>query len=175
VATGYEPNIEGAIAVLVDLMLAEGVTMAREPYAPNYRGLVDALIDLKEGFPTRVASRLIIPMEAGENITQGEALYIDSPTGKVFKAIASLGEDEATVIGFANETKLSGGALDVLVGGVLGTSGLSPGELYFLSAASAGAITTTPPSTAGQYVTRVGEAGTANQLAVNPDPPILLS
>lgn len=174
-ATGYEPNIEGAITVLVDLMLAEGVTMAREPYAPNYRGLVDALIDLKEGFPTRVASRLEIPMVAGEDVVQGQALYIDTPSGNVYKAIASAGEDEATVIGFAKETKLAGGTLDVLVGGVLGTSGLSNGELYFLSAVSAGAITTTPPSTAGQYVTRVGEAGTASQLIVRPEPPILLS
>ena len=39
----YEANIEGAIEILVDIMLAESVTMAREPYAPNFRGLVDAL------------------------------------------------------------------------------------------------------------------------------------
>jgi len=35
-STGYEPNIEGALAVLVDLMIGEGVTIAREPYAPNF-------------------------------------------------------------------------------------------------------------------------------------------
>ena len=51
-ATGYEPNIEGAIAVLRDLMIANSFTMTRQPYEPNYRGLVDAVIDLKEGFPT---------------------------------------------------------------------------------------------------------------------------
>ena len=33
-------------------MIANNVNMAREPYEPNYRGLVDAVIDLKEGFPT---------------------------------------------------------------------------------------------------------------------------
>ena len=48
-ATGYEPNIEGAIAVLRDLMIANSFTMTRQPYEPNYRGLVDAVIDLKEG------------------------------------------------------------------------------------------------------------------------------
>ena len=31
-ATGYEPNIEGAIAVLVDLMRGNGFTMSRQPY-----------------------------------------------------------------------------------------------------------------------------------------------
>ena len=51
-STAYEPNIQGAIAVLRDLMIANSFTMTREPYEPNYRGLVDAVIDLKEGFPT---------------------------------------------------------------------------------------------------------------------------
>ena len=51
-ATGYEPNIQGAISVLRDLMVANSVNMTREPYDPNYRGLVDAVIDLKEGFTT---------------------------------------------------------------------------------------------------------------------------
>ena len=50
-ATGYEPNVEGAIAVLVDLMTANNFTMTRQPYEPNYRGLVDAVIDVKDGFP----------------------------------------------------------------------------------------------------------------------------
>lgn len=174
-ATGYEPNIEGALAVLVDLMIGEGVLMAREPYAPNYRSLVDALIDLKEGFPTRIAGSLEIQLVAGENITQGEALYIDEPTGRVFKAIASAGVDEATVIGFAKETALTGQTMDVQIGGVFATSGLSPGVLYFLSADSAGSITSTPPSTPGQYVVRVGEAGSTAQLCIKPEVPILLS
>ena len=33
----------------------------------------------------------------------------------------------------------------------------------------------TPPSTAGQYVTRVGEAGSTGQFIVNAERPILLS
>ena len=57
-AVAYEPNIEGALQVLVDLMTGHGFTMTRAPYAPNYRGLVDALIDLKDGFPTFVPFRV---------------------------------------------------------------------------------------------------------------------
>ena len=45
-----EPNLEGAIKVLVDLLTANSFTMTRSPYASNFRGLVDALLDLKEGF-----------------------------------------------------------------------------------------------------------------------------
>ena len=44
-ATGYEPNLQGAIAALRDLMIANNVNLAREPYEPNYRGLVDAVIE----------------------------------------------------------------------------------------------------------------------------------
>ena len=33
-STAYEPNIQGAIAVLRDLMIANSFTMTREPYEP---------------------------------------------------------------------------------------------------------------------------------------------
>lgn len=173
-STGYEPNIEGALAVLVDLMIGEGVAMAREPYAPNFRGLVDALIDLKEGFPVRSAGSLEIDLIAGENLTQGQAVYIDTTDGEVYKAIASGTVDQATVLGFAKENKNAGLTITIQVGGVLSVSGLNEGEIYFLSAVSAGSITLTPPSTAGQFVTRVGEAGSPAQLCIKPEVPILL-
>ena len=174
-STGYEPNIEGALAVLVDLMIGEGVTMAREPYAPNFRGLVDALIDLKEGFPTRRAGSLEIDLTAGETLSQGQAVYINSSDGEVYKAIASGTVDQATIIGFAKENKNAGLVVTIQVGGVLSLSGLDEGEIYFLSEASAGSITSTPPSTPGQFVTRVGEAGSTAQLCIKPEVPILLS
>lgn len=173
-STGYEPNIEGALAVLVDLMIGEGVTMAREPYAPNFRGLVDALIDLKEGFPTRRAGSLEIDLIAGETLSQGQAVYISTTDGEVYKAIASGTVDQATVLGFAKENKNAGLVVTIQVGGVLSLSGLDEGEIYFLSAVSAGSITLTPPSTAGQFVTRVGEAGSTAQLCIKPEVPILL-
>ena len=40
----------------------------------------------------------------------------------------------------------------VFKGYITGLSGLSAGTVYFLSAGTAGALTATPPSTAGQYV-----------------------
>ena len=38
------------------------------------------------------------------------------------------------------------------------TGGLTPGAIYYLSPTTAGAITSTPPSTTGQYVVQVGIA-----------------
>ena len=43
-------------------------------------------------------------------------------------------------------------------------TGLDAGDLYFLSPSTAGAITLTPPSTAGQAVVRLGEAASATVL-----------
>ena len=45
----------------------------------------------------------------------------------------------------------------------------------FLSASSAGAITKTPPSSSGHFVTRVGEAATTTSLVVKTEPPIEIS
>jgi len=49
------------------------------------------------------------------------------------------------------------------------------GDQYYLSAASAGDIVKTPPSSAGQYISRIGEAGSTGQLIIRVEPPILLS
>lgn len=174
-STGYEPNIEGALAVLVDLMQGHGFTMTRSPYAPNYRGLVDALIDLKDGFPTFVPFRVGFDAEVFEDVNQGDALYLRASDGKAGKAIASGTLDQAYVVGIADTSKLTGEIVKVLVTGVEAISGLDAGDHYFLSAASAGDITTTAPSTTGQYVVRVGEAVSTSEFAIQLEPPILLS
>jgi hypothetical protein len=46
--------------------------------------------------------------------------------------------------------------------------GLTPNSTYYLSAATAGALTTTAPSTAGQFVYRVGKAISTTQMDIDP-------
>ena len=175
-STAYEPNIEGAIAVLRDLMIANSFTMTRQPYEPNYRGLVDAVIDLKEGFPTFAPLQVGFDAVAFENIGSGDALYMRTSDGKVGKATAADGTSEAaTVVGFANDIALTGETVKVIVVGLKTLSGLDAGDLYFLSPSTAGAITLTPPSTAGQAVVRLGEAATTTDFAIQIEPPIKLS
>ena len=175
-ATGYEPNIEGAIAALRDLMIANSVTMVRQPYEPNYRGLVDAVIDLKEGFPNFAPAIVVFNAICFENVTNGDALFMRTSDGRVGKAIASNGlAENAIVVGFANASALSGETLQVAVAGVKTMSGLDPGDLFFLSESTAGGITLTPPSTAGQAVVRLGEAATSTQFSIQIEPPIKLS
>ena len=174
-STGYEPNIEGALAVLVDLMEGNGFTMTRSPYAPNYRGLVDALIDLKDGFPTFVPFRIGFDATTFEAVNEGQAVYVRNGDGLVGKAIASGTLAQAYVSGIADSTKGAGEIVKVLTTGIEAISGLTVGEHYFLSAATAGQITATAPSAAGQYVVRVGEAVSGNEFAIQLEPPILLS
>lgn len=176
-ATGYEPNVEGAIAVLVDLMTANGFTMTRQPYEPNYRGLVDSIIDLKEGFPTFAPYRVAFDALAFENLNNGDALYMRTSDGKVGKASAANGNlENALVVGFADSSVSTGNTVKVVTTGLKTIAPvLDPGDIYFLSAVTPGAISTTPPSTAGQAVTRVGEAASASDFCIQLEPPILLA
>ena len=170
-----EPNIEGAIKVLVDLLTANGFTMTRSPYENNMRGLVDALIDLKEGFPSFAPLQVGFNATAFQDVTDGDALYMRTSDGQVGKASAADGTIEnATVVGFANATVSANSTVKVIVTGLKTLSSLNAGDLFFLSDSTAGAITTSAPSGAGKAVTRVGEASTVNDLAIHIEPPILL-
>ena len=175
-STAYEPNIQGAIAVLRDLMIANSFTMTREPYEPNYRGLCDAVIDLKEGFPSFAPLQVGFDATAFENVTEGDALYMRTSDGQVGKATAADGTSEAaTVVGFANATASANASVKVVVVGIKSMTSLDAGDLYLLSPSTAGAITLTPPSSAGQAVVRLGEAATSTSFAIQIEPPIKLS
>ena len=146
-----------------------------EPYAPNSQGFTEALIDLKSSMAGKtVYSVGGFEAVAFEDVNQGEALYSRVSDGQVGRAVANNTFDKANVIGFAQTSKLAGQTARVLIVGVLSTSGLSPGEIYYLSAGTPGAITVTPPSTASHYVTRVGEAASSGELIVQLEPPIQL-
>ena len=175
-STAYEPNIQGAISVLRDMMIANGFTMTREPYEPNYRGLVDAVIDFKEGFPSFSPLQVGFDATAFEDVSDGDALYMRTSDGQVGRASAADGTSEAaTVVGFANSNVSANLTVKVIVVGLKTISGLNAGDLYFLSPTTSGLITLTPPSTAGQAVVRLGEAATNSSLAIQIEPPIKLS
>tara|TARA_B100001250_G_C19782628_1_gene782571 strand:- start:703 stop:1164 length:462 start_codon:yes stop_codon:yes gene_type:complete len=146
-----------------------------EPYAPNAQGLTEVLVDLKSTMADKTVYSLIgFQCVVLENISQGQAIYCRESDGKAGLAVANSTLDLATVAGFARTSKTTGQTLDVITFGILSTSGLDEGDIYYLST-SPGVITKTPTSTAGQYVTRIGEACSSAQLIVRIEPPILLS
>ena len=170
-----EPNVEGAIKILVDILTSNSFTMTRSPYENNMRGLVDALIDFKEGFPTFAPLQVGFNATAFQDVTDGDALYMRTSDGQVGKASAADGTIEnATVVGFANATVSANSTVKVIVTGLKTLSSLNAGDLFFLSDSTAVAITITPPSGAGKAITRVREASTANDLAIHIEPPVLL-
>ena len=62
----------------------------------------------------------------------------------------------------------------IVTGQVAVSTSIDAGDTYFLSASSPGSLTKTPPTTAGHYVTLVGEAGTSNQIVLKIKRPIQL-
>ena len=132
-------------------------------------------MDLKEGFPTFAPLQVGFNATAFQDVTDGDALFMRTSDGQVGKASAADGTlENATVIGFANSTVSANSSVKVVVVGLKTLSSLNPGDLFFLSDSTAGAITTTPPSGAGKAVTRVGEASTATDFAIHIEPPVLL-
>ena len=147
-----------------------------EPYEPNAQGFTESLLDFKSTFAgTPIQKVTGYVTTTFENVTQGDAVYSRASDGFVGKAIGNDTFDKAKVAGFAETTQTSGSQIRVLVRGIIATSGLNFGNEYFLSTNSAGSITETPPSGSGNYLTRVGEAGSTGQFIIKIETPILLS
>ena len=147
-----------------------------EPYAGNFSGLNGVLTDIASTMPNPIVFKVVgYVVNAFENVTQGDVLYARASDGQVGKAIANDTLDKAVVAGIAETTVTAGNEVRVIVTGQVAVStSIDPGDMYFLSAASAGSLTKTPPTTAGHYVTLVGEAGTSNQIVLKIKRPIQL-
>ena len=147
-----------------------------EPYAGNAEGLTGVLADIASTMPNPIVFKVVgYVVNAFEIVTQGDVLYARASDGQVGKAIANDTLDKAVVAGIAETTVTAGNEVRVIITGQVAVStSIDPGDIYFLSAASAGSLTKTPPTTAGHYVTLVGEAGTSNQLVLKIKRPIRL-
>ena len=148
-----------------------------QPYAANVEGLVSVLEDFRQTMPNPIVFKVVgYQAEAFENVSQGDAIYSRASDGKVGKAVANGTLDQAIAAGFAETTQTAGQIVRVIVSGQVaaGTQTLDAGDIFFLSAASAGSITKTPPTTAGQFLTLVGEAANTSELIVRIKRPIQL-
>ena len=147
-----------------------------EPYSGNAEGLTAILTDIASTMPNPIVFKVVgYRVNAFEDVTQGDVLYSRTSDGQVGRAIANDTLDKAVVAGIAETTVTAGNQVRVIVTGqVAVATSLDPGELYFLSATSPGAITKTPPTTARHYVTLVGEAATSNQIVLKIKRPIQL-
>ena len=147
-----------------------------EPYAANTEGLTGVLTDIVSTMPNPIVFKVVgYVVNTFENVTQGDVLYARASDGLVGKAIANDTLDKAVVAGIAETTVTQGNQVRVIVTGQVAVStSIDPGDLYYLSASSAGSLTKTPPTTARHYVTLVGEAATSNQIVLKIKRPIQL-
>ena len=94
---------------------------------------------------------------------------------KIASVFASPHEPNAAAILPGSMAASAGNDVKVLVAGMKTMSGIDPGDLYFLSPTTAGAITTTAPTGSGQAVTRVGEGATSTSFSIYVEPPVKLA
>ena len=112
---------------------------------------------------------------ASESLTGGDLVNVwdDAGTIKVRKADATAAGKEAN--GYVLGSVSSGASGTVYFEQIItGLSSLTLGAVYYLSA-TAGAATTTAPSTGGNVVQRIGRAVSATELLFQPQAPITLS
>ena len=172
----YPENTGGIIAAINACILAAGGTVTS--YNNNTGGIIQALIALQAAIAGMGGGSAVeIELQAAENLSVGDAVYINSG-GQLAKAIHNSTRDIATVAGLVKENVAATALGKLVFSGKVDISGwgsgsLSPGDRYFLN--GDGLLSTAPPTGSGEFVTLVGEALDANTFAINIDVPVLLS
>lgn len=124
-----------------------------------------------------VGSLINVTNSSGSGVVIGNVVYFDS-SGDAIKAQADA-DATALGVGFATGTIADTVSGDFQVDGILeattgewnavteeGAGGLTEGARYFISEITAGKITTTAPSTAGETITQIGVALTDTKLKI---------
>lgn len=114
---------------------------------------------------------------ASEALSAGDMvnLWNDAGTIKARKADASGGATKRAN-GFVLAGVSSGATATVYLGGInTQRTGLTPGAMYFLSGSTAGAVTTTAPSTATHIIQIIGDALSATELEFVYDAPVTIA
>ena len=120
---------------------------------------------------------LTLVNDQGAIINPGSVVYTDS-SGTFMLANAGA-TATSNAIGISTGTIASGGSGNIALDGQVtltvaqwnaitsGSGGLTPGATYFLSPTTNGGLTTTPPTTAGQYLLKIGQALSTTIMNVN--------
>jgi hypothetical protein len=129
-----------------------------------------------DGALVAIGGAALVKITAGENLTANDIVYISPGTGndsgrtagRVYKADATI-DERVDVIGIVTKTVTSGNIAEVQVSGLLkGFTGRTSGALYYLSAVTPGAASTTPPSSNTQWIVPVYQATSATEVNISP-------
>lgn len=168
-ADKYIKNNAGQLAEVEALTTSAGAGSAGKIIALDSSGRIDnSMMPSGIGADTEV-------MASSENLSAGDLVNIwnDSGTRKARKADASNGR---RAHGFVLDAVTSPANATVnLSGDITGLTGLTPGVAYYLSGSSAGAVTSTAPTTSGHISQEIGIAVSATAIAFEQQPPITLA
>ncbi len=105
---------------------------------------------------------------AGEALAIGDAVYISTADGKTYLGQADTANG-SEVIGFCDRAAALNDAIAINPIGPFtnATWTLTAGTRYYLSPITPGVITSTAPSTPGQYIVPVGTASDVTKLSIN--------
>lgn len=160
-------NLEGGKKVLDSAINSSaGAGDANKIIMTDSGGLID---------PTFLPSTGDISKEASEALDAGDYvnLFDDSGTVRMRKADNSNGRPADGYVLSAVSALASGVIKPLHVGVNNALSGLTLGARYFLG--TAGNVTTTPPSAAGETVQCLGIACSATELYQQPEDPVLIN
>jgi hypothetical protein len=122
----------------------------------------------------------IASFQAGESLSAGDAVYVASDN-LLYKA-SGLNTTQASVAGLAIDSGSAGDLIRINADSLYdGLSGLTPGELQFLSITTSGSVVDYPTwasefssFAADAYLTKIGRATTSTDLEVNISTPTLV-
>lgn len=103
--------------------------------------------------------------QASHGFVIGDVLYLN---GSVYTKAIATAANTAEVVGMVSRVISATQFELTLSGEVSGLTGLTAGEVYFLSAATAGALTVTEPTVVGQVSIPVGVASSTTTMYVAP-------
>jgi hypothetical protein len=117
-----------------------------------------------------------VSMVTSENLAAGDLVNVYDVTAVPTARKANATDNTKPVTGFVLAgTSSPDPATIYMEGPITGLSGLTAGTRMYLSAATGGALTATPPTGTGKIVQFVGRAVNATTVNFEPSDPILLA
>lgn len=137
------------------------------------------LRDLESKFISSEGYNSLFTVTAGQNLTQGQAVYISSGSGGdsgrtagrayPVDSGAANGASRNGFCGFVLSSVSTAASVTIVAAGkFIAFTSLTPGALYYADPATPGGVTSTKPATSGQWIVPVGLAHTSTELVINP-------
>lgn len=158
-ANKYLALITGFAKEVFATVVSAGVANANQIVALDSTGHLDTSV-----MPVGIGPD-VVSVPSSENLTAGQFVNLFNNAGatNARKADATTNAKQAHGFVLANVTSPAAATVYLLGSINTGVTGLTPGTEYFLDT-TPGGVTTTPPSTSGNLVQRIGIAITATEI-----------